>query len=267
MQSVGQRDREGGIGIAFSGFRGLGTLRMNGNHRTVLVTGGARGIGRACVEAFAAAGMRVVLNYRTSRAEACAVAEKFDGAVLPVEGDMSIEEDITRVFDTAEAEFGPVNILVNNAGILGRTRFPDLNGDAFLEMLRSNTVGPYRVARQFFLRLGEETGAVVNIGSMRAFLPSSVDYSASKAALHNMTVSLAKAMAPRVRVNAVAPGFTDTDMHAGNRERLEAEGAKALLGRYSAPEEIAEAVLFLVSDRARSITGQVLLADNGRSLV
>lgn len=208
----------------------------------------------------------MIVNFVRSEAGAREVADRFPGKVLPVRGDMSADDDIRRVFDEAAAKAGDVNVVVNNAGILGRTKFPELSGDAFLDMLRVNTVGPYRVVREYANRLGDREGAVVNIGSMRAFVPSSVDYSASKAALHNMTVSLAKALAPRVRVNAVAPGFTDTDMHAGNRDRLEAEGEKALLKRYSTPEEIADVVCFLASAAAKAITGQVLLADNGRSL-
>ncbi len=239
---------------------------MDWKDRVVLVTGGARGIGRACVEAFVSGGARVVLNYRTSENDARRVVEDLGAAVVAVQADASNEDDIRRLFDTAEAKIGTVDLLVNNAGVVGRAKFPDLTGDALMDMLRINTTGPYMVTRQYFRRLGDRQGAVVNIGSMRVFQPTSVDYAASKAALHNMTISLARAMAPQVRVNTVAPGFTDTPMHEGNRNRLEDEARKSLLKRYSAPEDIADAVLFLASDRARSITGQVLLADNGRSL-
>lgn len=236
------------------------------DNKVVLVTGGAGGIGGACSEAFADAGAKVILNYFSSQEGADRIARKFPGSVLPVQGDMSREEDVKRVFDEGGKKFGTIDILVNNAGIPGRTKFPDITADAFLEMLRVNTVGPYIVSREFAVRLGDGAGAIVNIGSMRAFLPGGIDYSASKAAVHNMTVSLAKAVAPRIRVNTVAPGFTDTKMHAENRERLEREGGISLLQRYSAPSEIADAVLFLASGKARSITGQVLLVDNGRSL-
>lgn len=240
-------------------------ITMNFANDIVLVTGGARGIGRACVEAFADAGARVILNYRSSKDEAEAIAA---GArnILPIQGDMSEEGEISRLFDKAETAFGHPTILVNNAGIVNREKFPDVKAETFLDLLKINTVGPYLVAREFALRLADRPGAIVNIGSMRAFQPTTVDYSSSKAALHNITVCLAKTLAPSIRVNAVAPGFTDTGMHKGNRERLTAEGDKALLRRYSTPGDIADAVVFLASGRARSITGQILLVDNGRSL-
>jgi len=236
------------------------------DRRIVLVTGGARGIGRASVEAFAQAGAKVILNYRSSQEEAEEVASAFPGQVFPMQGDLSRDADITRLFQQMEETTGWPDILVNNAGIVNREKFPHVSGDTFLDLLRVNTVGPYLVSRAFALALPQKPGVIINIGSMRGLFPTTVDYSASKAALHNLTVSLAKSLAPNIRVNAVAPGFTETDMHRGNRERLQAEGSAALLQRYSTPADIADAVCFLASPQARSITGQILLVDNGRSL-
>jgi 3-oxoacyl-[acyl-carrier protein] reductase len=242
-------------------------MKMSFSGETILVTGGARGIGRACVEAFAAAGARVILNYHSSAREAEQVAAAWPEQVVAIQADVSKEADVARLFDEAAASGETPTVLVNNAGIGNRERFPDVSAATFLRLLEVNTVGPYLVSREFVLRLADRPGSIVNIGSMRAFQPTAVDYSASKAALHNLTVSLAKAVGPRIRVNAVAPGFTDTDMHAENRARLEEEGLKSVLQRYSTPGDIADAVLFLASKRARSITGQILLVDNGRSLV
>lgn len=236
------------------------------DRHTVLVTGGARGIGRACVEAFAQGGAKVILNFRSSHEEAQAVAAAYPEQVFAMPGDMSNQSDITRLFQQMEKVTGLPDILVNNAGIVNREKFPLVDAETFLKLLQVNTVGPYLVSREFALALKQKPGAIINIGSMRGLYPTTVDYSASKAALHNLTVSLAKSLAPTIRVNAVAPGFTDTDMHRGNRDRLEAEGSAALLRRYSTPADIADAVCFLASSQARSITGQILLVDNGRSL-
>lgn len=235
-------------------------------NKIVLVTGGAKGIGAACVKVFAEEGAKVVLNYKSSRDEAENILRKFPENILLVQGDMSEEKDIKKVFDEAEKKWGKVNILVNNAGIVDRKKSPELLGETFMEVLKVNTVGPYLVTREFAIRLGKGKGVVVNMGSMRAFVPTVADYSASKAALHSMTVSFAKELAPNVRVNAVAPGFTKTDLHKDNFDRLEKESEKALLKRYSMPEEIADAVFFLASDKAKGITGTCLLIDNGRSL-
>ncbi len=240
---------------------------MNFSHDIVLVTGGASGIGRGCVEAFARAGARVALNYRSSQKAAEEIAAQFPDRVLPIQADASDPAQIANLFNEIETRWAAPTILVNNAGIVNREKFPDVTAEKFLELLKVNTVGPYLVTREFVLRRAETEGVIVNIGSMRAFQPTTVDYSSSKAAVHNLTVSLAKTLAPKIRVNAVAPGFTDTGMHTGNRERLEAEAAKSPLQRFSTPADIADAVLFLASEKARSITGQILLVDNGRSLV
>lgn len=236
-------------------------------NQNVFISGGAQGIGAACSQIFAQNGAKVFINYKNSKESAERLKNDYPENIEIFQGDMSIPGDISAAFDAAEAFAGKVNILVNNAGIVGRIKFPDLDKENFMKTLEVNTVGPYLLSREFASRLGSNPGSIVNIGSMRVFqpTPSSIDYAASKAALHNMTTSLAKTLAPNIRVNAVAPGFTKTNMHEGNFERLEKEAALSLLQRYSSPEDIAESVVFLASSKAQSITGQVLLADNGRS--
>ena len=239
---------------------------MDFEGKTVVVTGGARGIGRACVEAFARNGANVMVNFHSSKEEATGLAETNQRTVALHQADIADEAQVKALFDTVNERFGRASILVNNAGIVNREKFPDITAEAFERILKINTIGPFLAAREFARQAGDDGGSIVNIGSMRAFVPTIPDYSASKAALHNLTISLAKELAPAIRVNTVAPGFTDTDMHRDNPERLEREAARSLLQRYSSPADIADAVLFLASGKARSITGQILLVDNGRSL-
>ncbi|MBT4937304.1 SDR family oxidoreductase [Candidatus Peregrinibacteria bacterium] len=238
------------------------------NNQSVFISGGAQGIGAACSRMFAQYGAKVLVNYKNSKESAEKLKNDFPENIEIFHGDMSNSQDISSAFDAAEKFGGKVSILINNAGIVGRIKFPNLDKEDFLNTLAINTIGPYLVSKEFASRAGSLPGSIVNIGSMRVFDPtaSSIDYSASKAALHNMTLSLAKTLAPKIRVNAVAPGFTKTNMHQGNFERLESEAKKSLLQRYSSPEDIAESVVFLSSLKAQSITGQILLVDNGRSL-
>lgn len=237
------------------------------NH-SILVTGGSSGIGAACVLEFAKNNAQVFMNYKNSHKEALELQKTFPNNITIVQGDMSCEKDITATFDMAEKIAKPIDILINNAGIINRKAFKDLEKNDFLKILEVNTVGPYLVSKEFAYRLQGKPGSIVNIGSIRTFQPTAttIDYSASKAALHNMTMSLAKTLAPNIRVNTVAPGFTKTNMHKGNFERLDLEAKKSLLQRYSSAQDIAEAVLFFASKKAKSITGQVLSVDNGTIL-
>lgn len=236
-------------------------------NKIILVTGGATGIGRACSEVFLKEGAKVVVNYLNSKKESEEIASKHPERVLAIQADMSEEADIKKLFDEVENKWGKVDIVVNNAGVVNRKKFPELDAETFAHTLKVDTIGPYLVSKEFALRKNGEVGNIVNIGSLRVFIPTTPDYSAAKAALHNLTISLAKAFAPSVRVNCVAPGFTETPMHEGNHDRLVQEAEKSLLKRYSQPEDIADAVLFLASEKAKSITGQILLVDNGRSFV
>jgi len=237
--------------------------------KLVFITGWAKWIWKACTELFKENWFDVAFNYLSSEKEAIELeketwAKKFFW-------DMSFQDDIENIFKNIKDEFWKYpDVLVNNAWIVNRTKFPELSWDKFEEVLSINTVWPYRVTREFFLKNEKELDwkSVIFIWSLQWWLQNArtVDYAASKSAIHNIVVTLAKAMAP-ARINWVAPGFTKTDMHKWNFERLDEEAEKSILKKYSMPKEIAEVVLFLASEKASSITGQTLAVDNGRSLV
>lgn len=235
--------------------------------KLAFITWWAKWIWAACVRVFKENWYEVAFNYLTSEKEAIELeketwAKKFFW-------DMSLQEDIESIFKNIKNDFWKYpDVLVNNAWIVNRTKFPELTWDKFEEVLAINTVWPYRVTKEFFNKCEKESSSVVFIGSMQWWNQTArtVDYAASKAAIHNMVITMAKSMTP-TRVNWVAPWFTKTDMHKWNFERLDSEAEKSILKKYSMPKEIAEVVLFLASEKASSITGQTIAVDNWRSLM
>ena len=250
--------------------------------RIVLVTGGSTGLGRAIAVGAAARGAHaVVVNYARSEAEAHETARQVEAAGaqgLLAQGDVAQDADCARIVQAAEP-FGRIDALFNNAGI---TKFAPnhadldaLTGEDFLRLYDVNVVGAWRMvkAARTLLEAGETPGAVVNTSSIAGVtgIGSSVAYAASKGALTTLTLSLARALAPRIRVNAVCPGFIDTPWFAGmgeeSRERLR-QGviASTPLKAASTAEDIADAALFLASPQSRHVTGETLLVDAGTHL-
>lgn len=238
--------------------------------KLVFITGWATWIWKAIVEKFASEWFDVFFNYLTNNEWAKWLISNFKN-VKCLKWDMSVKSDIEKVFDEIFKIFWKYpDILINNAAIVSRTKFPDITSEEFEKILKVNTVWPYLVTREFFVRLNWnlENKSVIFIWSMRWWFETAttIDYSASKAAIHNMVASLAKAMSP-CRVNWVSPWFTKTPMHEWNYERLDIEAQKSVLKRYSEPSEIADSVLFLASEAAKSITWQIIKVDNWRSLL
>ena len=238
----------------------------------VLVTGSSRGIGRATAKKFALAGYPTAIHYHTHAEEAQALHHELMLAgcrVMTVQGDVSREDDVMAMFSEVAAKFGPVGILVNNAGIaLPQGVIQDCTADAFDRLMAVNVRGAFLCCREAvsgMLSLGG--GSIVNVSSMWGLTGGSceVAYSTSKAAVIGLTKSLAKELAPsRIRVNAVAPGFIDTEMNAHlSKEDREAFRLDTPLEAIGAPGDVADAILFLAGDRARFITGQVLPCDGG----
>jgi NAD(P)-dependent dehydrogenase (short-subunit alcohol dehydrogenase family) len=246
--------------------------------KVLLVTGGGRGIGAAICRLAGARGYAVAVNYRGNQAAAQAVVEAIErdgGRAAAIAADVSREAEIERLFAETERRLGPLTHLVNNAGMTGRGGRLDAVPTATLEAVFDlNILGAFLCAREAARRLstrhGGRGGAIVNISSGAATLGSPgewVWYAASKAAVDTLTLGLGRELAGEgVRVNGVAPGLTDTDLHAtsGIDDRLGKLAPTIPLGRAAAAEEVAEAVLFLLSDAASYITATVLRVAGGR---
>jgi NAD(P)-dependent dehydrogenase (short-subunit alcohol dehydrogenase family) len=238
-----------------------------------IVTGGSRGIGAATVLALCRAGHDVVFSYREDETSARQVAERA-GRAVGVRADLTSEDDILRLFATAD-EVGALGVLVNNAGIVGtRARVDELTAERVRDILEVNVVGPFVCAREAVRRMstrnGGPGGVIVNIGSIAARLGSGgqyVDYAASKAAVDTMTIGLANEVASEgIRVNCIRPGIIDTDIHAsgGEPDRAQRLASAIPLGRPGRPEEIASLVAWLCSDGATYATGAIIDVGGGR---
>lgn len=241
--------------------------------KRVLITGAGRGIGRATAIQCGARGWRVAVNYagNADAAEETVQAVKAAGGdAVAVKGDVAVEADVLALFDATEAAFGGVDALVNNAGIVGASRpLAEIDGARLRRMFDVNILGAFLCAREAARRL-TDGGAVVNVSSIAARLGSPneyVDYAASKGAVDTLTVGLAKELASRnIRVNAVRPGLIDTDIHAsgGQPDRAHRLGATTPLGRPGTADEVAGAILWLLSDESSYVTGSLLDVSGGR---
>lgn len=242
--------------------------------RTVVVTGGSRGIGRATCRRLAADGWEVLLTYRERSDEAeqvVADCRRQGVRALAVRTDVAVETDVQELFATADVELGPLRAVVNNAGVVPpAARVGQMGAERLRRLLDVNVVGAFLVAREAVRRMstaqGGAGGVLVNVSSRAAQLGSAgeyVDYAASKAALDALTVGLAQEVAAEgIRVVGVRPGLIDTEIHAPGR--LERLGGTPPLGRPGRPEEVADAIAWLVSDAASYVTGASLDVGGGR---
>lgn len=236
--------------------------------KTVLITGGSRGIGAACVEAFAAAGCRVVFSYLHSQEQAAALCARWEGRALALQADVADRDQVAALFRQAEQAFGPVEVLVNNAGIAQQKLFTDITPAEWRRMLAVHLDGPFYCCQAALpAMIRAKWGRIINISSMWGQVGGSceVHYSAAKAGLIGLTKALAQEEGPSgVTVNCIAPGVVETDMMAGfsaaDKQALAEETPLCRLGR---PEEVAAAAVFLAGEQAAFITGQVLGVNGG----
>lgn len=247
-------------------------------NNVVVITGASRGIGAATARLAGAAGYSVCVNYRTNRDAAGRVVadiESGGGKAIAIGGDVAVEQDVIRLFDTAVERLGPLTALVNNAGILEtQTRLDGMTASRLERVFATNIVGAFLCAREAIRRLstrhGGRGGAIVNVSSMAARLGSPgeyIDYAASKGAIDTLTIGLSREVAEEgIRVNAVRPGFVYTDIHASGGEPNRVDRVKAFvpMKRGGQPEEVARAILWLLSEDASYTTGAFIDVSGGK---
>jgi NAD(P)-dependent dehydrogenase (short-subunit alcohol dehydrogenase family) len=246
--------------------------------KTILITGGTRGIGRATALLCARKGWSVALNYIADQSAADAAAREVravGGHAITLQGDVALEAEVISMFGEAESRLGRLDGVVINAGIVAPSLpLADMESARLKRMFEVNVYGAYLCARESARRLSKDRGgsggAIVLISSAASRLGSPfeyVDYAGSKAAIDTLTIGLAKELAQQgVRVNAVRPGLIETDIHAsgGQPDRARRIGATTPMGRAGRPEEVAEAIVWLLGDGASYTTGAILDVAGGR---
>ena len=244
----------------------------------MLITGGSRGIGRATAILAGSRGWKIGVNFASdaeAAARTVADVERAGGRATAVRADVSREDDVVAMFDAVVRAFGALDGLVNNAGIVAPALpLADMSAERLTRVFSVNVYGAYLCAREAARRMstghGGRGGAIVNVSSAAARLGSPneyVDYAGSKGAIDAMTIGLSKELAPQgIRVNAVRPGLIDTEIHAsgGRPDRAAALGATTPLGRAGTANEVAEAIVWLLSDAASYVNGALIDVAGGR---
>ena len=241
-------------------------------NKNVLVTGGTRGIGEAISREFAKKGYNLIINYVNSNEKTQNLKQELEKEynikVLPIQADISNEIAIKNMVDTAIKEFGKIDVLVNNAGIVIDREFEDRTVEDWKKTLDINLIAPFVLTKLVGKEMmKQKSGAIINISStngLNTYYPTSVDYDASKSGLISLTYDSAVQFAPYVRVNCVAPGWVNTEMNKELPEDfVKEETERILVKRFAEPEEIAKVVTFLASEDASFVNSTVIKVDGG----
>ncbi|GLI04720.1 3-ketoacyl-ACP reductase [Paenibacillus tyrfis] len=246
---------------------------MNLRNKVALVTGGGTGIGRAACLALAERGTTVIVNYSRSAADAETTVQSIKdmgGQAVAIRADVSQDREVRHMVDQAVRQFGTVDLLVNNAGITRHIPMEDLEAatdEVWDELYNVNVKGMFFCARAVapFMKSNKQ-GAIVNVGSIAGItgLGSSLPYAVSKAAVHGLTKSLARALAPYIRVSCIVPGAVATRWWDGKEEQMKRLAPQLLLQRISTPEDIARMICATLEQEA--MTGQIITVDSGQTL-
>lgn len=246
--------------------------------KTVLITGGAQGIGKATALLAAQKGYTVIINFAqnaTAAEETLAQIRAIGGEAIAIQADISKEDEVMRMFEQIDEQFGPLNALVNNAGIVGtQTKVVDMGVERMSNILSVNVLGSFLCAREAIKRMstlnGGPGGSIVNVSSIAARIGAPfeyVDYASSKGAIDTFTMGLSKEVAMEgIRVNCVRPGLIYTDIHAkgGEANRVARLAGAVPMQRGGQAEEVAQAILWLLSDEASYVTGAFMDVSGGR---
>ena len=239
-------------------------------NKVVLVTGSSRGIGKATIIEFASKGYNVVINYIESKTEANELKEyvesNFNIKALVIEADVSNENAVINMIKSIIKEFGRIDVLVNNAGIVYDRDFADITVDEFKRTLEVNVLGAFIVSREVskYMKKGS---AIINVSSTngtKTISPECLDYNISKVGLQSLTRDLAFQFKPNIRVNAIAIGWADTDMNKDlPQDYIDDETSKIYLERFANPKEIAKTIYFLANEDSSYINSEILTIDGG----